>query len=55
MDVRRHARAFVQDVQLLVMLLIVTTLAIIVVRLLVQEIVTGLVQEGAAVIPGIID
>ena len=50
MDVRLHARVFVQDVQLLVMRPIVTTLATIVVKLHVKELAIGLVLGDAVVI-----
>lgn len=54
-DVQHHVRVFVQGVQLLVMLRIVTILAIQAVILVVQELVTELVLEDVVVILGIID
>lgn len=55
MDVLRHVLVFVQDVPLLVMQQIVIILAIIPVKLLVQETAIGLVQEDVAVTLGTID
>jgi len=55
MDVRLHARVFVQDVQLLVTLQIVIILVIVAAILHAAELVTELVLEDVVVIPDTIN